>query len=989
MNYKRPIITQGNDFTIKISLQQFLEGEYVDFDITQCKSVEVYLVCSAHNTKIPLDWEIVDGYNYILSCFVDARLLHSGTSYGICVEGKDANEKQFRWYMLPKEGILVVTNTSGQNIPQDVETIDLVGRVGFGIQTDADLTNYYTKTEVNNLIDESTDNSPYVLECWQEIDEDLRTTLTDYILNSRDIILHESDGGELSLFEYTLDRYNKVSSMVWHNNFGEDGSAEITQYYWRSSKTYDESNGWSVSDIDFMTSEDKDKIEWNAVAINTGTDEDPVYTYKVVGNKTWKDVIDIVDGGKTIQLAIHPESQTSKQAGYPGIPDYSVTLFIALSSKYWITYYFYCVGYNYFEWEDFKRNEVQIITLRIDPDKTEYPDDESKWSIKLTEQHTDVIKMAKDVEETTEQVDNIELEPNQNELVLKTTLDSTPKVFSRVGMKTINNQSILGEGNINIEGGTGSSPIILTYGVTNNIPEDLLEQAQNGRTIICQYITVTAATWDIEGYLMGQTIKFEKYYTLGNVPRLIEVILMKNNNNQWQWSNNVSEYYNKSQTNNLINTLENNTNDLVDGVKSNVHTLAESTIKQFNEINKSVDEVVNEIPNKVNEKIDELNNDLSSKDKVTAEALNHINQRVEALEEDGGSMPTNYVESFNGQTGAVTYTAPVTSVNGQTGAVTLSIPTNTSDLNNDSGFLTSAPVTSVNGATGAVTLSIPTNTSDLTNDSGFLTSAPVSSVNGQTGAVNISIPTNTSDLNNDSGFLTSAPVTSVNSQTGAVNISIPTNTSDLTNDSGFIVGNNLYTIRTNVIESIMLSSGKLRIIFGFDLIKDNQIILSTNDTNNITTLQSLLTNLGFDDGIYLITGTGSSNEITHVSYFGEILGHKCFAILLNYIPDMSAIAIALKYNDVYYKTDSISNGKYNYNYLNNKPTIPTNTSDLNNDSGFLTSAPVTSVNGQTGAVNISIPDTTGMVTSSQTGLRIEVVSALPSSPDSNTIYIIQ
>lgn len=37
----------------------------------------------------------------------------------------------------------------------------------------------------------------------------------------------------------------------------------------------------------------------------------------------------------------------------------------------------------------------------------------------------------------------------------------------------------------------------------------------------------------------------------------------------------------------------------------------------------------------------------------------------------------------------------------------------------------------------------------------------------------------------------------------------------------------------------------------------------------------------------------------------------------------------------------------------------------------------------------TIPSTAGMVTSSTTGLKIEVVSSLPASPDANTIYIVQ
>lgn len=110
------------------------------------------------------------------------------------------------------------------------------------------------------------------------------------------------------------------------------------------------------------------------------------------------------------------------------------------------------------------------------------------------------------------------------------------------------------------------------------------------------------------------------------------------------------------------------------------------------------------------------------------------------------------------------------------------IPTKTSDLDNDSGFITSAqaPVQSVNGYTGTVTIdgnnvnysagvtvnekidtvenSIPTKTSDIVNDSGFITA--------------VSIPTNVSSFNNDAGYITSAqaPVQTVQGKTGNVRL---------------------------------------------------------------------------------------------------------------------------------------------------------------------------------------------------------------------------
>ena len=124
----------------------------------------------------------------------------------------------------------------------------------------------------------------------------------------------------------------------------------------------------------------------------------------------------------------------------------------------------------------------------------------------------------------------------------------------------------------------------------------------------------------------------------------------------------------------------------------------------------------------------------------------------------------------------------------------LGVPLKTSELTNDSGYITSVPVNSVNGKTGTVVL----NASDV----GALASntAYVSTVNGSSGAVTISVPTKTSDLQNDSGFLTSA-VTTFNGQSGAVTYSAPV--SSVNGQTGAVTG--LQTT-SNLVTSVSSSS---------------------------------------------------------------------------------------------------------------------------------------------------------------------------------------
>ena len=111
-------------------------------------------------------------------------------------------------------------------------------------------------------------------------------------------------------------------------------------------------------------------------------------------------------------------------------------------------------------------------------------------------------------------------------------------------------------------------------------------------------------------------------------------------------------------------------------------------------------------------------------------------------------------------------------------AVEAAIPTKTSQLDNDSGFITSAPVTSVNTKTGAVTLSA--------SDVGAQPTITVNGIIMGDGAGNLSeqetvaaelvdlptVPTKVSELTNDSGYITAAqaPVQSVNGKTGAVTV---------------------------------------------------------------------------------------------------------------------------------------------------------------------------------------------------------------------------
>lgn len=183
---------------------------------------------------------------------------------------------------------------------------------------------------------------------------------------------------------------------------------------------------------------------------------------------------------------------------------------------------------------------------------------------------------------------------------------------------------------------------------------------------------------------------------------------------------------------------------------------------------------------------------------------------------------------------------------------------------------------------------------------------------------------------------------------------------------------NLFTIRTNVIETVFVSSGaKLRIIFAFDIIQNNQIVLSTDTVNDKSSLLSSLATLGFDNKIYDIRGVNYSEDTSLTSYFGEFLGHKCYAVLLGYVPDFGSITIGLKRNNVYYTLDSVGSGKYNYNYLSNKPAITTSITSSSTDVQVPSAKAVNDKLGGLTVVKLTESEYTALVTK-----------------DSNTLYVV-
>lgn len=320
------------------------------------------------------------------------------------------------------------------------------------------------------------------------------------------------------------------------------------------------------------------------------------------------------------------------------------------------------------------------------------------------------------------------------------------------------------------------------------------------------------------------------------------------------------------------------------------------------------------------------------------------------------------------------------------------IPTKTSELTNDSGYITAndVPVKSVDGATGDVVTNavkttvqtltdaqkqqartnigagtssfdgdynsltnkptIPTKTSQLTNDSGFITDAALTGY-----AKTTDIPTKTSQLDNDSHYITAseAPVQSVNTKTGAVVLT----QDDVGDGTTYVRTHNDFTdalktqINTNK-DNIAMAEGDIDgLQTDVGTLKTNVSSLQTALTNKqdvIVGAASTITEDNLDTDRALVSNSSGKVAVSNVT--STELGYLD-GVTSNVQTQLDKKLETAPVTSVNNKTGAVQLNASDVGALPNTTVIPTKTSQLDNDSGFITNIPIASAT-QLGGVKV-------------------------------------
>lgn len=311
----------------------------------------------------------------------------------------------------------------------------------------------------------------------------------------------------------------------------------------------------------------------------------------------------------------------------------------------------------------------------------------------------------------------------------------------------------------------------------------------------------------------------------------------------------------------------------------------------------------------------------------------------------------------------------VTSINGESGDVNIPTIINDAKLTIQQNGTEVGNFTANSAIDKTVNIVIPTKLSELEDDSSFATKDE--------------LPTKTSQLSNDSGYLTSAdipniPVTSVNGKTGAVVLEaadVSARPSTWTPNKSDVGLSNVDDVKQYSVDnpppypvtSVNGKSGKVSLEAD-----DVGAVSKTGDTMTGTLKvgsAELQTN-GYVTGTWLRTtaNTALSSTPQKVAVikdgwiYSRTLDETKTDIGLGNVDNVKQYSAS---NPPPYPVTSV-NGKAgaveltatDVGALPNTTTIPTKTSQLSNDSGYITSeeAPVQSVNGKIGAVELVASD---------------------------------
>lgn len=296
------------------------------------------------------------------------------------------------------------------------------------------------------------------------------------------------------------------------------------------------------------------------------------------------------------------------------------------------------------------------------------------------------------------------------------------------------------------------------------------------------------------------------------------------------------------------------------------------------------------------------------------------------------------------------------------------------DLSNTKADKTTVSALSDTVALKADKTELPTKTSDLTNDSGFITSADV--------------PTKVSELTNDSGYITSAalsPYSTTQQMNNAISTAvankadrseIPTKVSDLTNDSGFVnstqvntalaaytyPSQDLYTQSDIDTMLAQISSLKIEVVDALPSTgsADTIYLLKVRQQGNdiyqeyfwVNNAWELIGGIDLTDYYTktevntLLTAKADASAIPTKT--SDLTNDSNFAVDANYVHTDNNYTTAEKNKlagiaagaEVNVQSNWAQTNSSSDDFIKNKPSIPAKTSDLTNDSGFITTSAI-------------------------------------------------